>query len=193
MKSGWYTINMARESLFLFLGAVAGLFLPPITAFFVWPFFSPVPQAPISGFLFRYWIHLFSECNPKSWVLAVAPYLLIQLVRSIAWGVRVRRGKSLPGQLGSDTRGLCSENNSSPEGSGDERGCNQMPKPARPLGVTVVSILWSVAAACLLFGAWQMSNGLFGRAPSSLAPQLVQRAPYLAVFGVAFGIIGFGL
>ena len=70
-----------------------------------------------------------------------------------------------------------------------------MSRPERPVGVVVLSVLWTVAAVLVLLAAWEMSNGTLGgqKAPSWLAPELVQRAPYLAVFGVAFGIVAFGL
>ncbi|HEY6967640.1 MAG TPA: hypothetical protein VJA94_00310 [Candidatus Angelobacter sp.] len=70
-----------------------------------------------------------------------------------------------------------------------------MSRPERPVGVVVLSVLWTVAAILLLLAAWEMSNGMLGgqKAPSWLAPELVQRAPYLAIFGVAFGIVAFGL
>ena len=57
----------------------------------------------------------------------------------------------------------------------------------------MVSILWSLAAVYLLLAAWEMWNGMFGSVPSSLAPEFVQRAPYLAIVGVACSIVGFGL
>lgn len=59
----------------------------------------------------------------------------------------------------------------------------------------MLSILWSLLAVLLLLTAWQMSNGLLNgqKAPPWLIPGLVQRAPYLAIFGLAFGVIGFGL
>lgn len=70
-----------------------------------------------------------------------------------------------------------------------------MSKSIRPLGVTLLALLWAINAVLSLLAAFQMRLGtvsLYGF-PQSVVAEQAQRAPFVAVFGIICGIIGSGL
>ena len=70
-----------------------------------------------------------------------------------------------------------------------------MSKQDRPLGVSVLAILWALSMVLWLILASEMWHGRLGtlRISQSFSNSLPQRAPFAVVFGLISGIIAFGM
>ena len=65
----------------------------------------------------------------------------------------------------------------------------------RPLGVSVLAVLWLLSAVLLVILASEMWHGRLGGGslPEWFSVGLIQRAPYVALLALGCGIIAFGL